>query len=81
MCVCVRVRLCVSVCVSVRETRLRTWAYWKRRLRSQERLKDSNFRLRKRDSNVCRAVLNVLTIAGFVIFATVRGPHLHSDAP
>ena len=47
----------------------------------QGRLKDSNFRLRKSDSNLCRAVLNVLTIAGFVIFVTVRGPHLHSDAP
>ena len=50
-------------------------------LEDQERLKDSNFRLRERDSNVCRAVLNVLTIAGFVTFATARGPHLHRDTP
>ena len=43
--------------------------------------KDSNFRLRERDSNVCRAVLHVLMIAGFVTFATARGPHLHRDTP
>ena len=48
---------------------------------SQKRLKDSNFRLRKRVSNVYRAVLKVLMIAGFVIFATAGGPHLHRDAP
>ena len=52
---------------------------WK--CRDQERLKDSNFRLRERDSNVCRAVLNVLMIAGFVTFATARGPHLRRDTP
>ena len=50
-------------------------------LKKRERLKDSNFRLRKRDSNVYRAALNVLMIAGFVIFATAGGPHLHRDAP
>ena len=47
----------------------------------QERLKDSTFRLRERDSNVRRAVLNVLMIAGFVTFATAHGPHLHRDTP
>ena len=74
----------ISKCIPLLTSGSYGWlipSFMQRSAAYQERLKDSNFHSRQRDSNVYRAVLNVLMIAGFVIFAIAGGPHLNCDVP